>query len=277
MKALSIHPLVKMATLIGSVPTGKAIQRAAADFLKPTLLELGGKNALVAYPDADLDKLVNGITRGMNFTWEGQSCGSTSRVFLHESHHDAVLERVVALVQQQYRTGIPTDMSTTMGPAISKAAQDRIISFIESAKAEGARLVLGSQKLDPNSDDNKNIKNGFFVPPTIFTDVAPHMRIAREEIFGPVTAVFKWSNEAKMLQQVNSTPHGLTASVYTSDTGTAHRVVPQIEAGYVWVNQVGRHFLGVPFGGVKESGLGREECLEEMLAFTRVKSLNVAL
>ncbi|KAL2014194.1 hypothetical protein VTN00DRAFT_1719 [Thermoascus crustaceus] len=247
-KALSIHPLVKMVTLIGSVPTGKAIQRAAADFLKPTLLELGGKNALVAYPDADLDKLVNGITRGMNFTWAGQSCGSTSRVFLHESHHDVVLERVVALVQQQYKPGVPTYMSTTMGPVISKAAQERILSFIESAKAEGARLALGGQKLDLNSDDNRDIKNGFFIPPTIFADVAPHMRIAREEIFGPVMAVFKWSDEASMLQQVNSTPYGLTASVYTSDTGTAHRAVRQIEAG-IEVTRI------IPFADISSSTL----------------------
>jgi betaine-aldehyde dehydrogenase len=274
-KALSVHRLVKKVTLIGSVTTGKAIQRAAADTLKPTILELGGKNALLAFPDSDIDKLVEGVAKGMNFTWAGQSCGSTSRVFLHESHHDEVLERVAAFVEKEYRPGVPTEMSTTMGPVISKAAQERVLSYIESAKAEGARRIIGGGI--PAGAEGTAIKGGYFIEPTIFADVTPQMRIAREEIFGPVMSVFKWKNEDEVLQQVNSTQYGLTAAVYTRDLATAQKVVRKIEAGFVWVNQTGRHFLGVPFGGVKESGIGREESLDELLSFTQLKSVNINL
>ncbi|EMD00221.1 hypothetical protein BAUCODRAFT_30690 [Baudoinia panamericana UAMH 10762] len=272
-KALSTHRLIRKVTLIGSVPTGKAIARAAADTLKPTLFELGGKNALIAFPDADMEKLVVGVARGMNFTWAGQSCGSTSRVFLHESIHDAVLEKVVAYVKREYKAGIPTELSTTMGPVISQAAKDRVMSYIDSAKQEGAKLACGGGA--PEGIDG--IDGGYFIEPTIFSEVKPPMKIAREEIFGPVMSVFKWSDEAEMLQQVNDTEYGLTAAIFTKDIAIAQNVVKKVEAGFVWVNQVGRHFLGVPFGGYKESGGGREECLDELLSFTQTKSVNINL
>jgi betaine-aldehyde dehydrogenase len=272
-QALTTHRLVKKVTLIGSVATGKAIQRSASDQLKPTLLELGGKNALLAFPDADIDKLVEGVVRGMNFTWAGQSCGSTSRVFLHDSHYDAVLARIVPLVERMYQPGVPTDMTTTMGPLISKAAQNRVLSFIAAAKAEGARLLTGGGI----PKDSTDIEGGFFIEPTIFADVTPQMRIACEEIFGPVLSVFRWSHEEKMLEQVNATEYGLTAAIYTRDLVTATRIASYVEAGFVWVNQVGKHFLGVPFGGFKESGMGREESLEELLSFTQLKSVNISL
>jgi betaine-aldehyde dehydrogenase len=272
-QALSTHPLVKKITLIGSVPTGKAIQRAAADTLKPTLFELGGKNALLAFPDADIDRLVEGITRGMNFTWAGQSCGSTSRIFLHESHHDEVIQRVLERIQALYKPGVPTDMATTMGPVISKVAQDRVLGFIASGKEEGAHLALGG--VVPSN--NPAIEGGYFIEPTVFTNVQPHMRIAREEIFGPVMSVFKWTDEEEVLRHVNDTTYGLTAAVYTQNLRTAQSTVGKIEAGFVWVNQVGKHFLGVPFGGYKESGIGREECLEELLSFTQTKSVSISL
>ena len=272
-KALATHPLVSKVTLIGSVPTGKAIARGAADSLKPTLLELGGKNALLAFPEADIERLVAGVAQGMNFTWAGQSCGSTSRVFLHESHHDEVLQRVCEYVRSHYVPGAPTDMSTTMGPVISKAAQDRVLSYISSAMSEGAKLVLGGRVPSPTPPT----EGGFFIEPTIFADVQPTMTIAREEIFGPVLSVFKWSDEDELIRQVNATPYGLTAAIYTRSLSTAHRIIPKIDAGYIWVNQVGRHFLGIPFGGFKESGAGREESLDELLSFTQTKSVNLSL
>ncbi|CAK7201823.1 hypothetical protein SEUCBS139899_004538 [Sporothrix eucalyptigena] len=272
-KALSTHPLVKKITLIGSVPTGKAIQRAAAETLKPTLFELGGKNALIAFPDADLDKLVAGVVAGMNFTWAGQSCGSTSRVFLHESHHDEVVRRVVESVQARFKPGVPTDPATTMGSVIDKVAYDRVLGFIESAHAEGATLVTGGKP----PAGVAGIEGGYFIEPTVFTDVQPHMRIAREEIFGPVMSVFRWTDEADVVRQANSTPYGLTAAVFTENMATAQRTVAQLEAGFIWVNQVSKHFVGVPFGGFKESGQGREECLDELLSFTQTKSVNIFL
>jgi betaine-aldehyde dehydrogenase len=268
-QVLASHRLVKKVTLIGSVDTGKAILRSAAETLKPTLLELGGKNALVAYPDADLEALVQGAVRGMNFTWAGQSCGSTSRVFLHEAIHDDVLEKIAARAAQMHRPGDPTDATTTMGPLVSRPHCDRVLAFIASAKEEGARLVLGGVQ-----PDDPALRNGYFVQPTIFADVQPHMRIAREEIFGPVMSVFRWRDEDELFRQVNGTEYGLTASIWTRDLKQAHRAVRRIEAGFVWVNQTGRHYLGVPFGGSKHSGLGREECLEELFEFTELKSVN---
>lgn len=271
-RALAAHPLVKKVTLIGSVPTGKAIQRDAADHLKPTLLELGGKNCLIAYPDSDVEKLAQAMMRGMNFTWAGQSCGSMSRVFLHESLHDKVLPRVVELVQEKCQPGDPTDMKTTMGCMISKAAQDRVLGYIESGKAEGARVVCGGGA--PKTFKDARLEKGFFVEPTIFADVAPSMRIAREEIFGPVMSVFRWKDEDEVFDIANSTSYGLTASIFTKDILTAQKATRRIEAGYVWVNDVSKHFLNVPFGGFKESGMGKEECLDEMLSFTNTKSIS---
>lgn len=271
-QALSAHPQVRKITLIGSVPTGQAVMRGAADTLKPVLLELGGKNALIAYPDADPDELADGIVRGMNFTWAGQSCGSTSRVFLHEAHHDPVLERVVSLVRQRHTPGIPTDPATTMGPLISRAHFDRVLDYIESGQREGARLLCGGKR-----PDDPRLANGFFIEPTVFADVAPTMRIAREEIFGPVLAVFKWTDEAAMFEAVNAVDYGLTASIWTGNLDRAHRAASRVQAGYVWINNVSQHFLGAPFGGVKMSGIGREECLEELLEFTQTKNVNIRL
>lgn len=271
-EALSTHPLVRKITLIGSVPTGKAIMRAAADTLKPVLLELGGKNALVAYPDADVEAVADGVVRGMNFTWAGQSCGSTSRAFLHDAIHDRVLARAVELIGQRHRPGIPTDRATTMGPLVSRAQYDKVMGHIADAKAAGARLVTGGGRpADPV------LARGFFVEPTVFADVTPAMRVAREEIFGPVLAVLRWTDEDVLWRDVNAVDYGLTASIWTRDLSTAHRAAARVEAGFVWINHAGPHFLGAPFGGVKQSGIGREESIDELLDFTQVKNVNVRL
>jgi betaine-aldehyde dehydrogenase len=271
-EALSTHPLVRKVTLIGSVPTGKAIMRAAADTLKPVLLELGGKNALIAYPDADVEQVADGVVRGMNFTWSGQSCGSTSRAFLHASLHDAVLERVIALVRERHRPGPPTDFATTMGPLGSRAQYEKVLRCIAFGREDGARLVTGGGR-----PDDPRLARGFFVEPTVFADVTPSMRIAREEIFGPVLSVLRWDDEETMLRDVNAVDYGLTAAIFTRDLATAHRAAARVEAGFVWINQAGPHFPGAPFGGVKQSGIGREESLEELLEFTQLKNINIRL
>jgi betaine-aldehyde dehydrogenase len=269
--ALASHPGVAKIALIGSVPTGKAVMRAAADTLKGVLLELGGKNALIAYPDADPDAVAAGVVGGMNFTWCGQSCGSTSRAFIHEKIHDAVLERVKVRIKQ-WKPGIPTEPATTMGAIISKTQFDRVMMYIDSAKSEGARLVNGGGRpADPALD------KGLYIEPTVFADVKPSMRIFKEEIFGPVVGVVKWSDEAAMFEQVNSVEYGLTASIWTNDLTTAHRAAANVEAGFVWINDISKHFLGTPFGGYKQSGIGREECLEELLSFTQEKNININL
>jgi betaine-aldehyde dehydrogenase len=159
-----------------------------------------------------------------------------------------------------------------MGSIISKTQYERILGFIDSAKQEGGRLICGGGRpADPT------LAKGFFIEPTVFADVQPTMRIAREEIFGPVLSVFKWSDEAKMLEQVNAVEYGLTASIWTNDLSTAHRTAAAVQAGFVWINEVSKHFLGAPFGGFKQSGIGREECFEEMLAYTQEKNIHVRL
>src|SRR5450830_796421 len=268
---LASHPDVAMIALIGSVPTGRAVMKAAADTVKRTMLELGGKNALIAYGDADPDDVAAAVIGGMNFTWCGQSCGSTSRAFIHAKIHDAVIERIKTRISH-FKPGIPTDPATTMGAIISKTQFDRVVSYIDAAKQEGARLIAGG---GPPADPA--LANGFYIEPTIFADVNMSMRIAREEIFGPVLGLFKWSDEATMLAEVNQVEYGLTASIWTNDLNTAHRTAMAVEAGFIWINEFGKHFLGAPFGGFKQSGLGREECFEEMLSFTQEKNIHVKL
>ena len=260
-----------MVALVGSVPAGRAVMRAASDTLKPVLLELGGKNAVIAFADADPDEVAQAVIAGMNFAWCGQSCGSTSRAFLHEAIHDQVIERVKTLIAR-FRPGLATDPRTTMGAVVSREQRDRVLRYIESARAEGATLVCGG---GPPADPA--LAEGFFVDATIFSDVTPQMTIAREEIFGPVLAVLKWSDAGLMLEQVNAVEYGLTCSIWTNDITTAHRTASRVEAGFVWVNETAKHFLGAPFGGYKQSGIGREECLEELMAFSQEKNIHIRL
>ena len=269
-QVLASHPDVAKVALIGSVPTGRAVMKAASDTVKRTMLELGGKNALIAYGDADPDEVAGAVIGGMNFTWCGQSCGSTSRAFIHETIYDAVIARVKERIKY-YKPGIPTDPATTMGAIVSKQQFDRVMNLIDSARSEGAELIAGG---GPPADPA--LKGGFYIEPTVFA-VTDKNRIAREEIFGPVLGVFKWRDEGKMLETVNAVEYGLTASIWTNDLSTAHRTPLAVQAGYVWINEVSKHFLAAPFGGFKQSGLGREECFEEMLAFTQEKNIHVRL
>ncbi len=270
--ALCGHPDVSAVGLIGSVQAGKAVLKGAADTMKRTLLELGGKNAMIIFPDAEFDKAVDGAVRGMNFTWCGQSCGSTSRLFLHERIYDQFIDALVKRVQQCHRPGIATRMSTTMGALVSQAQYERTLSYIDKAQKEGARLVYGGKH--PEGSD---LQNGFFIEPTVFLDVTPDMTLAKEEVFGPVLAVFKWSDESGMLAAVNGTDFGLTASIWTTQLANAHRTASKIQAGYIWVNNCSAHILGAPFGGYKSSGLGREESKEEMFEFTQLKNINISI
>ncbi len=270
-EALVAHPDVAKVGLIGSVPTGRAILRGAADTMKKVSLELGGKNALIAFADADPERVAAGVVGGMNFTWCGQSCGSTSRAFLHESLHDAVVARVAELVRQ-IRPGLPTRFDSQMGCLVNQAQFDKVMRYVQWGQEDGARLVCGGARpTDPA------LSRGLFIEPAVFADVRPDMRIAREEIFGPVLSVFRWREEAEMLHAVNDVEYGLTASIWTNDLVTAHRTAAAVEAGYIWVNQTSAHFLGAPFGGFKQSGLGREESIEEMLDCTQLKNVNIKL
>ncbi|HEV7257379.1 MAG TPA: aldehyde dehydrogenase family protein [Bosea sp. (in: a-proteobacteria)] len=269
--ALAAHPDVAMISLIGSVQAGRAVMKAGADTIKPVLLELGGKNALVALADADPDEVAAAVVAGMNFTWCGQSCGSTSRAFIHDAIHDAVVARIAERVKH-FKPGDPSDDATTMGAIISETQLAKVMSFIADTKAEGATLLCGGGR-----PSDPALAKGHFVEPTVFTGVTPEMRLAREEVFGPVLAVFRWTDEASMLATVNRVEYGLTCSIWTNDVRDAHRLAGEVEAGFVWINEVSRHFLGTPFGGYKQSGIGREECIEELLSYTQEKHIHVNL
>ena len=269
--ALARHPEVRRLAFTGSPNTGRAIQRAAAESaVKTVSLELGGKNPLLVLPDADLELTAAGAVKGMNFHWTaGQSCGSTSRLVVHESLAEELVERIVARLGEIV-IGDPLDASTEMGALVSEAQHDKVVRYVDSARASGARLVAGGGR-------PSHLESGFFFAPTVFTDVPADAPVAREEIFGPVLSVISWQHEAEALEIANSVEYGLTASVFTRDIAHAHRLARELDAGYVWVNNTSQHFPGMPFGGFKESGIGREEDGAELLAYTLVKSINVAL
>lgn len=268
--ALVRHPLVRRIGFTGAVSTGLAIQRAAAESsVKHVSLELGGKNPFIVFPDADLDKVVELAVAGMNFSWAGQSCGSTSRLLLHASVHDEIVERVAARLRA-LRIGDPLDPATEMGPVNSARQHARLIEFIESARAEGARLVTGGRR-----PPGPKFARGFWIEPTLYDDVTMGMRVAREEVFGPIVCAMRWQTEEEAIALANGTELGLTAAVWTRDLNTALRMLRRLQAGTVWINTAGQHFVGTPFGGWKDSGLGSEECLGELLSYTQLKSVHV--
>lgn len=268
--ALVAHPKVAAVGLIGSVPAGQSVLRGAAEGMKRALLELGGKNAMIVYPDADFDAAVDGAIRGMNFTWCGQSCGSTSRLLVHDSLHDRFVEALVSRLAQRHQPGLATHMATTMGALGSQAQWQRSMDYIALGREQGARVVTGGSR-------PAHLPRGFFVEPTVFDQVQPHHRIAREEIFGPVLSVMRWTSEDEMMAVVNGLDLGLTASIWTRDLVTAHQAAARVQAGYVWVNESSIHIPGAPFGGYKLSGQGREECLQELHEFTQTKNVHVVL
>ncbi|TWB87827.1 betaine-aldehyde dehydrogenase [Bradyrhizobium macuxiense] len=269
--ALASDPGVAMVGLVGGSDAGRSVLHAAADTIKRTIMELSGKNALIALPDADPERVAAGMVRGMNYTWCGQSMSSPTRAFVHADICDAVLARLPAHLAK-VRPGLPEDPQTTMGSLIDRTAFEKVKSYIAIGIEEGAKLIYGGH---PPTDPA--LSTGYFMLPTIFADVTMNMRIARDEIFGPVQAVLKWTDEAEMLRQVNELEFGLSCSVWTRDVTRAHRIVSRVEAGFCWINEASRHAQGSPFGGYKQSGLGREECLEELLAFTQEKNIIIGL
>jgi acyl-CoA reductase-like NAD-dependent aldehyde dehydrogenase len=266
-RAIVRHEEVRRIGFTGSVATGQAIQRDAAESgIKAVSLELGGKNALIAFPDADPAEVARAAVAGMNFTWAGQSCGSMSRLLVHDSFAGAVLDEISRLLAD-LTVSSPLDPASQMGTVISRHHYERILGVIEDARNEGAEVVTGGTRPD-------HLDRGYFIEPTVLA-VDRAARVAREEVFGPVLSVLRWTDEDDAVALANSVDYGLTAAVWTNDVRRAHRVAGELEAGFVWVNGVSRHFLGVPFGGVKNSGIGREECVEELLSYTTVKSINV--
>ncbi len=270
--ALVRHQRVKRVAFIGSVQTGMAIQRSAAEVaVKHVTLELGGKNPMIVFPDADYQKALAGAVSGMNFAWSGQSCGSTSRLFIHESLYDKFLADLVALVGKM-KVGDPLSEDSKMGPMNSKAQLEKVMHYIAAGKEDGAKLMTGGKR-----PEGEMFKKGWWVEPTVFADVKRGMRIAQEEIFGPILSVFKWKDVDEVIEVANSTEYGLTAAIWTKDINTAMTTARKVQSGHIWINGVSGHFKGMPFGGFKNSGIGREEGIEELLSYTEEKAIHIML
>ena len=267
------HPDVKRLALIGSIETGQRIMASAAETgIKHVSLELGGKNPMIVFPDADLDRVAESAVLGMNFQMtQGQSCGSTTRLFLHESIHDEVLARIIQRVQN-ISIGHPLDPQTQMGCLVSEQQYNKVIGYIEAGKQEGARLVHGGRK-----PEGAMYEQGFYLEPTVFADVTMNMRIAREEIFGPVLSVLSWHDKNEVVREANALKYGLTGAVWTKDLQTAFEVADQLDTGYVWINGSATHFLGAPFSGHKSSGTDSEEGIEELYSYTQIKTVSIGL
>lgn len=271
--ALVTHPVVKRIAFTGSVPTGLLIQRRAAEsgHVKQLSLELGGKNAMVVFPDVDLDETVEGAIYGMNLdVCQGQSCGSNSRVLVHRRIYDEFVARMAARLAE-YRVGVAYEEATDVGPLVTRAHRERVAGFVESGVAEGATLVQGGGRPQDAPE------GGNFIEPALFADVRPEMKIGHEEIFGPVVSVFPWDDYDAMIAQANGLDLGLTASVWTHDLDVAHKTADLLDAGYVWVNDSTRHYFGTPFGGSKDSGTGREESADELLSYLEQKVVHTRL
>jgi betaine-aldehyde dehydrogenase len=266
------HPQVHRVAFTGAAATGRAVMRGSADGLKDLSLELGGKNPFIICPDADLERAIEASITAMNFHISaGQSCGATSRILVHESIHSQFLDGFCEQVQA-IRLGPAVDERTEMGPLISAGHRDRVLGYIQAGLDEGARLVSGGRR-----PDQESLSSGYFVVPTVFDEVSTKMKIAQDEIFGPVVSILIWRTEEDVLESANSVEYGLTANIWSSDLATAYRLMSQVEAGYVWVNGDGRHYVGTPFGGYKSSGLGSEESLDELLSYTRTKTVHMIL
>jgi betaine-aldehyde dehydrogenase len=268
--ALAEHPRVPRVAFTGSVPTGQRVAEAGARWIKQVSLELGGKNPLIVFPDADPVRAAQGSVKAMNLARSmGQSCGSSSRVFVHQSIKSAFLDALVDAVSA-LRVGDPTDPATDMGPLAYRAHFEKVTELVAAGVAEGANLLYGGERPD-------GLDRGFYLEPTVFTEVKPEMRIAREEIFGPVMGVLDWSDYESVIREANATEYGLTANVWTNDISLAVRTARRLDAGYVYINGTGKRPAGSPFGGFKMSGIGKENSLEELLSYTTEKSITATL
>ena len=265
-QALVDHPHVSKIAFTGSTEVGRDIMRRGADTLKRLTLELGGKSPNIVFADADLDMAVRGASNGIFYN-KGEVCTAGSRLFLEESAHDAFLDRLASHVGK-LQQGDPLDPKTRLGPQVSEAQMRTILGYVDKGKAEGARLVTGGER---------PAGKGFFVRPTIFTDVANTMTLAREEIFGPVLAVLRFKDLDEVLAQANDSVYGLAAAVWTKDIKKAHRTARRLQAGTVWVNSYGLYDSAMSFGGVKQSGFGRELGRQGLLEYTQTKSVWVDL
>ncbi|MDW4548060.1 betaine-aldehyde dehydrogenase [Defluviimonas sp. D31] len=264
--ALITDPRVAKVSLTGSVQTGRKVYAAAAEGMRHVTMELGGKSPLIVFDDADVEDAVGGALLG-NFYSSGQVCSNGTRVFVQKG----IKERFLARLKERTEAillGDPMDEAVQMGPVVSAAQMDKVLGYVEAGKAEGARLVTGGARAGDE---------GYYVRPTVFADVTDTMAIAREEIFGPVMAVLDFEDEDEVVARANATEFGLSAGVFTRDLARAHRVVGRLEAGSCWINAYNLAPVEAPFGGVKLSGVGRENSKAAIEHYSQIKSVYVGM
>jgi betaine-aldehyde dehydrogenase len=267
---LSSDDRIAKVSLTGSIGTGKKVLAAAAASVKRVTMELGGKSALIVFPDADLHQAVSAAMLG-NFYTQGEICTNCTRVYVHNDIHDRFIDLLVERTKK-LRVGDPLEPATQIGALISRPHMDRVLGYIDAGKKEGARLVYGGKRVDAAPLDRGN-----FVMPTVFTECTDGMKIVREEIFGPVMSVLRFDGEEEAVDRANATTFGLAAGVFTRDLARAHRVAARLEAGVCWINNYNVTPIEMPFGGMKESGIGRENGQAAIEHYTQLKSVFVEL
>lgn len=269
-RLLTRHPAIAKVSLTGEVGTGRKVMADAAASLKHVTLELGGKSPLIVFEDANLDDAVSGALLA-NFYSAGEVCSNGTRVFVHKSVRDDFLARLKTRVEKMV-VGDPRDPRTQVGALISQDHMEKVLGYIERGKAEGATVLTGGHRVTAGGLDK-----GAFVAPTVFTACSDDMAIVREEIFGPVMAVLEFDTEDEVIRRANDTPFGLAAGVFTRDLARGHRMVAALEAGTCWINHYNVTPIELPFGGVKQSGLGRENSKAAVEHYTQLKSVYVNL
>jgi len=269
-RLLTRHPQIRKISLTGEVGTGKAVMADAASTLKQVTLELGGKSPLIVFQDARIENAVAGALLG-NFYSAGEVCSNGTRVFVHKSVRGAFVERLRARTAA-LKVGDPLDPATQVGALISQEHMEKVLGFIARGRAQGARLLTGGARVTEGS-----LARGYFVAPTVFDGCRDDMDIVRQEIFGPVMSVLEFEDEDEVIARANATEFGLAAGVFTNDLTRAHRVIAQLQAGTCWINHYNVTPVELPFGGVKMSGLGRENGRAAIEHYTQLKSVYVAL
>jgi aldehyde dehydrogenase (NAD+) len=264
---LSTSMRIKKIAFTGSTATGRRILKAAADSnLKKVTLELGGKSPNIVFDDADLDEAIEQVNFGIYYN-SGEVCTAGSRIYVQEGIYDNFLQLFKARAEKNV-VGDPTDPKTFYGPQTSKVQLDRILNYIEEGKKEGAKLVTGGERLP---------RKGYFVSPTIFSDVTEDMKIVKEEIFGPVTTITKFRTEQEVIELANDSEYGLAAGIHTTNINRAINVAKKLRAGTVWVNTYNAYDANVPFGGYGQSGIGRELGRDALANYVQTKAVRVAL
>ncbi|MEH6674991.1 MAG: betaine-aldehyde dehydrogenase [Sulfitobacter sp.] len=264
--SLVTDPRVDKVSLTGSVPTGRKVYAAAAEGIKHVTMELGGKSPMIVFEDADIENAISGAILG-NFYSSGQICSNGTRVFVHRDIKEAFLKRLAERLDTAV-IGDPMDPNTSFGPMVSKRQMEIALSYVEKGKAEGARLVFGGSAID---------REGFYMQPTVFADVTDDMSIAREEIFGPVMSVLDFDTEEEVMARANATEFGLAAGVFTKDLSRAHRVAAGFEAGTCYINTYNDAPVEAPFGGMKNSGVGRENSKAAIDHYSQLKTVYVRM